>query len=272
MDADSEHIMRLDHTPKRLPACCWLLLLLPALAFSESAVIHYQYRVINEFPHSTDVFTQGLEFHQGLLYESSGQRGHSMVQARPLDSSQAIRQTALDNHLFGEGITILGDNLYQLTWQSKRGFIYNKNTLASEGEFTIRGEGWGITNNGQQLIYSDGSNQLRFLNSQTLSVEKNLSVHANGKAVHRLNELEWVEGLIYANIWRSHWMVMIDPRSGEVVGRVNLKKLLPNSLRNKKTDVLNGIAYDQATQRLFVTGKYWPRLYQIELIAESTKN
>jgi glutamine cyclotransferase len=263
--------MRLDHAIKTLQACCCFLLL-PALAFSASPVINYHYRVINEFPHSTDVFTQGLEFHQGLLYESSGQRGHSMVQTRPLDSNQAIRQTALDNHLFGEGITILGDKLYQLTWQSKRGFVYNKNTLAAEGEFTILDQGWGITNNGQQLVYSDGSHQLRFLNPQNFSVEKTLPVNDNGKAVRWLNELEWVDGLIYANIWRSHWIVMIDPRSGEVVGRVNLKKLLPNSLRSKKTDVLNGIAYDKVTQRLFVTGKYWPRLYQIELIAESRKN
>jgi glutamine cyclotransferase len=265
--------MRINHPAKKLLTCCsLLLLLLPTLAVSDSPVINYQYRVINQYPHSTEVFTQGLEFHQGLLYEGSGQRGHSMVQTRSLDSIQAIRQTALDDRLFGEGITILGDKLYQLTWQSKRGFVYDKNTLAPEAEFTIRGQGWGITNNGQQLIYSDGSNQLRFLNPHTFNLEQTLSVNDNGKAVNWLNELEWVDGLIYANVWRSHWIVIIDPQNGKVVGRVNLKHLLPDKLRSKRTDVLNGIAYDKTSKRLFVTGKYWPRLYQIELIDGGSGN
>lgn len=247
-----------------------LLLLVAVNAYSDNTapVVNYHYRVVDEYPHDDQFFTQGLAFYRGLLYESSGQRGHSRVQTRTLNTLNPLRAAALQQRYFGEGITILNGRLYQLTWQSRQGFIYNAETLASTGRFRITGQGWGITNNGQQLIYSDGSNRLRFLNPDDFSLVNTLNVTHNGKAVTRLNELEWVEGRIYANIWQSSWIVIINPHNGQVEGRVQLGDLLPKALRRANTDVLNGIAYDQHQQRLFVTGKNWPRLYQIELLTE----
>lgn len=241
------------------------LALLSSLSFATQAAIDYQYRVIKTFPHSRDVFTQGLEFHNNLLYEGTGLHGQSRVLIRTLQSTTPIRRRFLDTTLFGEGITILHNRLYQLTWQSGRAFMYKADTLQPEGEFTLSGEGWGLTNNGKQLIVSNGSQQLTFIDPAGKNVVKTLDVTLNGKALYHLNELEWVDGAIYANIWKSPWIVMIDPNNGKVTGRVNLQRLLPDRLRDASTDVLNGIAYDRKNKRLFVTGKNWPRLYQIEL-------
>lgn len=233
---------------------------------NSTSVVEYRYRVIQSFPHATSVFTQGLEFHAGLLYESAGRRGQSKVFTRSLDSTQEIHSQTLENTLFAEGITLLNGLVYQLTWQSQRGFIYAADTLERSGEFSISGEGWGMTNNGRQLIISNGSAQLSFLNPDTFSVERQLTVTFDGKPLRRLNELEWIDGVIYANIWRSNWIVMIDPKTGQVIAKVRLNSLLPQSSRTASTGVLNGIAYDRQKQRLLVTGKYWPQLYHIELI------
>lgn len=228
-------------------------------------LIEYQYRVIAEHPHATNVFTQGLEYHNGLLYESAGQYGESALLTRSLDSSTPLQLHRLDKRLFAEGLTLLNNRLYQLSWKSQRGFIYRPNDLQPIAEFNIHGEGWGMTHNDQQLIISNGSNLLQFINPVDFTVSKTLAVTFEGKALHKLNELEWIDGLIYANIWQSHWIVMIDPASGHVVGKVYLKDLLPKKLRTARTDVLNGIAYDRNNKRLLVTGKYWPRIYHIEL-------
>lgn len=242
------------------------LIFLPVSFGAADAVVHYQYRVIEAFEHSEQWFTQGLEFHQGLLYESSGLHGQSAVQIRSLDNTQALHHHKLDKRYFGEGITVLNNQVYQLTWQSRRGFIYRADNLAAAGRFKISTQGWGLTNNGRQLIYSDGSHRLRFLNPATMAVEKTLPVTEKGKRIDKLNELEWINGLIYANIWRSDWVVIIHPETGKVIGKIDFQALLPASLRSRRTDVLNGIAYDNRHQRLFVTGKNWPRLYHVELI------
>lgn len=246
-----------------------LLAIHPLQVLSEPKVIDYDYRIVKEYPHSTTMFTQGLEIHQGKLYESSGLRGYSKIQTRSLTSSKPTQQVKLEKKYFGEGITLLNNKIYQLTWQSNKGFIYLAENLSRVTSFNIKGQGWGITNNGQQLIYSDGSDKLRFLNPKNFQIEKILSVKSNNHPVTKLNELEWVDGLIYANIWQSDWIMIIDPVSGQVIGRVNLEKLLAKKLRTRNTDVLNGIAYDKATQQLFVTGKNWPLLYEIQLIKPS---
>ena len=247
------------------------LLLLAQPVVSEIPVQTYQYKVIAEYPQDPNFFTQGLEFHQGYLYASSGIRGKSALVIRDLSSLQPLRIQYLEKHLFGEGITIVDDKVYQLTWQSGRGFIYQANDLRPLGEFNVQGDGWGLTNNGQQLIYSDGSSKLRFINTENFAIEKEIIVRLNGKPIDKLNELEWVDGLIYANIWQSNWIVIINPEEGHIIAKVRLNDLLPSALRTDSTDVLNGIAYDKVQKRLLVSGKNWPRLYHIELYPRSSR-
>lgn len=232
----------------------------------KTPVTEYQYRIVASYPHSTDIFTQGLEYRRGLLYESAGLYGQSHISKRPLNAIDPIKKRPLSNRYFGEGLSLLGNQLFQLTWQSGRGFIYDPETLDKTGDFLIDGEGWGLTNDGQYLITSNGSSQLSFIDPETFGIVRTLNVHFEGNLLAKLNELEWVNGVIYANIWQSDWIVMIDSETGNVVGKVFLKNLLPDSLRSAKTDVLNGIAFDHNEQRLLVTGKYWPRIYHIELI------
>lgn len=235
----------------------------PAVLAAE--VTDYRYSIIRSYPHAPDVFTQGLEFHRGMLYESSGGYGKSRMIKRTLESAQPARVTFMPKYLFGEGITLFGGRLYQLTWRAQRGFIYDPDDLALLDDFQVTGEGWGLTNDGEQLISSDGSDTLYYLDPQDFSVRRRLLVTLGGKPLTRLNELEWIDDLIYANVWRTDWIVMIDPMSGQVVGRVGLHRLLPDELRSNRTGVLNGIAYDRERKRLLVTGKNWPRLYHIAI-------
>lgn len=256
----------LSPSPLRVLVCLALLAVAPCGAADEP--VTYGYRVVESFPHARDVFTQGLVFEGDRLYESAGQYGESRLLVRTLEDTKPLAQRALKSELFAEGITLFGDRIYQLTWRSGRGFIYDAHTLDTLGEFAIDGEGWGITHNHTHLILSDGTDALQFIDPDTFRVIKRLPVRYDGNPVHRLNELEWVDGLIYANIWQSNWIVMIDPESGQVVGKVRLAGLLPGHLKTASTDVLNGIAYDRKQRRLLVTGKYWPRIYQIELTEE----
>jgi glutamine cyclotransferase len=232
---------------------------------AKTPVIEYHYRVITSYPHSIEIFTQGLEYRRGLLYESAGRRGHSQIAKRPLNAIDPITAKPLSDRFFGEGLSLLGNQLFQLTWQSGRGFIYDPDTLNKIGDFPVNGEGWGMTNDGEYLIISNGSSQLSFIDPKTFSIVRTLNVSFEGNLLANINELEWIDGVIYANIWQSDWIVMIDSVTGDVVGKVFLKNLLPDSLRSKKTDVLNGIAFDHKEKRLLVTGKYWPRIYHIEL-------
>lgn len=233
-----------------------------------SLVTDYNFTVIESFPHSRKAFTQGLEFHQNILFESNGQRGESVLIKRRLSQTTAIISHHLHSDLFAEGITVLDGKIYQLTWTSGKGFIYNADTLQPEGEFHIDGEGWGLTNNGKDLILSDGSSRLTIFDPKSNNKLGVIDVKLDGKPINKINELEWVEGLIYANVWQSNWIIMIDPSTGNVVGKVYLKDLLPKKMKNQNTDVLNGIAYDKANKRLLVTGKYWPRIFHIELTAK----
>lgn len=254
--------------PSYIPARLAGLIALCLGAAVSAETVTYQYRIVDRFPHDTAVFTQGLVYANQRLYESAGQYGESRLLVRTLADTTPLQQYRLDDQLFAEGLTLFRDKLYQLSWRSGRGFIYDANSLAPLGEFPISGEGWGLTDNGQQLIVSDGSATLQFLDPDDFSVVKKLTVTLNGSPIPRLNELEWIDGAIYANIWQSNWLIIINPETGKVEGKVRLHDLLPPALRTARTNVLNGIAYDREQRRLLVTGKYWPLVYHIELIAE----
>jgi glutamine cyclotransferase len=233
--------------------------------WAETNAKEYQYTVIKSYPHNTDSFTQGLEFHRGFLYEGTGKRGESKIVKRRLNSIRARKISLLADNLFGEGITVFNEKVYQLTWKAQSGFVYDAKNLNLVSRFSYSGEGWGLTNNGKELILSNGSDTLQFINPDDFSVSRVISVTLNGKSISLLNELEWVNGSIYANIWQSNLLVIIEPATGEISGYVDLSNLLAKELTTSKTDVLNGIAYGADHQRLLVTGKYWPRIFHIEL-------
>ena len=230
----------------------------------------YSYKIIKEYPHDPALFTQGLAFHQGKLYESAGQYHQSSLTVRSLESLQAEQRINIAKHFFAEGLTIFNQQLYQLTWKAGLAWVYaidpaNQNRLKQVVTHQYQGVGWGLCNNGQQLIMSNGSSTLQFIDPISFNTTSTLEVTENGLAISQLNELEWVEGKIYANIWHTDRIIIINPLNGEVEASVDLKGLLPKPLRTHKTNVLNGIAYDTKEKRLFVTGKYWPRLYHIAI-------
>ncbi|MCS6845006.1 MAG: glutaminyl-peptide cyclotransferase [Caldilineales bacterium] len=231
------------------------------------AAITYTYRVLNRFPHDPRAFTQGLVYLDGVFYESTGLRGQSTVRIVDPPTGQVLQQVALPEPYFGEGIAVLGDRLYQLTWQEGTGFVYDRHTLAPLGTWSYPGEGWGLTTDGNRLIMSDGSHQLRILDPATLQeIERLAVVDAFGQPVVRLNELEHIEGEVWANVWQTDLIARVDLATGRVAGWVDLSGLLPPEERTQPVDVLNGIAYDAATGRLFVTGKWWPWVYEIEVV------
>jgi len=227
------------------------------------------YSVVRSWPHDPGAFTQGLELREGRLYEGTGGEGSSSLREVNLETGAIVRQATLQENLFGEGITILGDKVYQLTWKSRRGFVYDLATFRRTAEFTYDGEGWGLTNDGTSLIMSDGGATLRFLDPATFSVTRTVTAKEGNRDVSSLNELEWIDGEIYANVWMTDSIVRINPQSGTVTGWINLNGIFSASDRRRylqpdqDVDVLNGIAFNDSTRRLFVTGKWWPRLYEI---------
>jgi glutamine cyclotransferase len=232
------------------------------------------YTVVNSYPHDCTAFTQGLEIRDGILYEGTGRNGFSSVRRVKLETGAVEKRVEIPANYFGEGITTLKDRIYQLTWTDGRGFIYDRATFQKLGEFTYEGEGWGLTNNGQQLIMSDGvTNRLRFLNPFSFKVERAVQVNdERNEPLLNLNELEFVKGEIYANVWQTNRIARIDPNTGRLLGWIDLAGLegqLNQQAADKKPcpapDVLNGIAYDEAQDRLFVTGKLWPRLFEIRI-------
>ena len=227
--------------------------------------IAYRAEVVARLPHSRQDFTQGLEIHDGKLYQSTGLYGASRLQVFELATGKRLLQRHLPPRLFGEGLTVLGGRIIQLTWRAGIGRVYRLEDLELIAEFPLPGEGWGLANNGEQLIYSDGSHRLRFLSPEDWSVQHSLEVTRGGQPLRGLNELEWTPDAILANVWGADWIAMIDERTGAVRARIDLSGLLPAAERAPRTDVLNGIARDPATGALWVTGKNWPWLYQIEL-------
>jgi glutaminyl-peptide cyclotransferase len=232
---------------------------------NDRPITGYTFEVVRSFPHDPRAFTQGLVFENGALYESTGLNGRSSLRKVELESGNVLMKVDVAQQYFAEGATIFRGKVFQLTWKAGKGFIYDPATFEKTGEFAYTGEGWGLTHDDHSLIMSDGSSSLRFINPDTFTVEQSIKVTANGQPVERLNELEFVDGEIFANVWETDKIVRIDPRSGRVVGSIDLTGLLPASERTPETDVLNGIAYDAATGRLFLTGKLWPKVFEVKL-------
>jgi glutamine cyclotransferase len=225
----------------------------------------YSYKVMHSWPHDRGAFTEGLVFHNGTLLESTGLNGQSTLREVELESGKVLRQVEMAPQYFGEGTALLGSNVYQLTWAHERAFVYDLASFGVETNFFYKGEGWGLTTDGQWLIMSDGSPQIRFIDPKNFEVKRTIIVSSHGRAVRNVNELEYINGEIFANIWRTDYMVRINPATGEVLGLIDFTGLLPAEERDDDTDVLNGIAYDAKGKRLFVTGKRWPKLFEVEL-------
>lgn len=230
--------------------------------------IFYTYEIVAEYPHSRTSYTQGLQFVDGELWEGTGEYGNSRILRTDLASGKILEAQHNVKEEFGEGITVLGDKIYQLTWLNGKLRIYNRKTLQHIATHTYKGEGWGLTTDGTKLYMSDGTHSIRVLNPETLKQESRFGVTLRGESLGNLNELEWIEGKIWANVYTSDYIVIIDPSNGVVEGVINLSGLLPESERDRRTDVLNGIAYDSATKRIFVTGKNWSKLFEIKLITQ----
>lgn len=224
------------------------------------------YSIIKTYRHDTSSFTQGLIIHNGAMYEGTGEYGHSYLLQVDLNSGTAQKKAALDAKYFGEGITILRDTLYQLTWREKKVFAYALKDFKKVKEFDISTEGWGITTNGQELIVSDGTSNLYYYNPSTFQLLRTQSITEGGSLSYNLNELEYVEGYIYANQWQAPYILKIDPGSGTIIGKIDLTNVWNRVKANDPAaDVPNGIAYDSISKKIFITGKKWPELYEIEL-------
>jgi glutamine cyclotransferase len=224
----------------------------------------FTYRVVKEYPHDPEAYTQGLEFVDGWLYEGTGNRGSSSLRRVDLSTGEVAQIRNLDQSLFGEGITVFGDRIYQVTYTSQVGFIYDRSTFEEIQKIYYQNrEGWGLTNNGEELIMSDGTHVIYFLDPEMFTVNRQIEVYHHEGPAESLNELEYIQGKIWANRYYSDEIVIIDPATGKVEGRINLRGILKTSDRRPNTDVLNGIAWDSENERIFVTGKYWPKLFEI---------
>ncbi|MCX7862659.1 MAG: glutaminyl-peptide cyclotransferase [Bacteroidales bacterium] len=239
---------------------------LSIVLISNKAPQEYTYKILNRYPHDDRSYTQGLEFYNGYMYEGSGQYGESMLRKYKLETGELIQSYNLPNDVFGEGIVVYKQKIYQLTWQSRIAYEFDLNTFKLLRTFEFNTEGWGITKYKDMLVMSDGSNRLYFLNPETFMEVDRLEVYNHIGPVTQLNELEYIDGFIYANVYLTDDIVIINPNTGFVEGIIRLNNLLDLSKALKKPDVLNGIAYDSSKKRLFVTGKYWPEIYQIEII------
>ncbi len=225
----------------------------------------YGFEVVASFPHDTRAFTQGLQFFDGHLYESTGLRGQSSLRKVEKTTGRVLRRVNLPTPYFGEGIAIVSNRIIMLTWQEQTGFIFDRETFARIGAFSYSGEGWGLAYDGERLIMSDGTPRLRFLDPDDLTVIGEQDITAAGEPLHRINELAWIEGELWANIFETERIARIDVERGVVTSWVDLTGLLKPEYVTGRVDVLNGIAYDPDTQRVFVTGKWWPRLFEIRL-------
>lgn len=234
-------------------------------ATTVATVREYRYRVVRTLPHDQTAFTQGLVVHNGKFVESTGQNGKSTIRIVDISSGKVLKQHALEAMYFGEGMAVIGSNAYMLTWLNQQGFVFDTKTLKQKGTFRYSGEGWGLTSDGTYLYMSNGSNTITVLDPKDFSIVRTIRATLNGSPQNQLNELEWIEGEIWANVWRSDAIVRIDPATGKVEGVLNLQGLLPAAERQYDTDVLNGIAYDVQSKSLYVTGKNWPHVYEIVL-------
>ncbi len=245
----------------------FILLLIAVSSTAAPPVVETQsYQIVHVYPHDPRAFTQGLVYVDGHLYESTGLRGQSSLRMVDLDTGRTLQKYDLPEQYFGEGITDWGSTLIQITWESHKGFVYDRFTFSLIKTFTYEGEGWGITHDDKQLIMSDGTSYLRFLDPTTFRETRRIHVvGSNGQGIEDLNELEYVHGEIYANVWHSDRIARISPKNGKLLGWIDLSGLRDPSTTANPDAVLNGIAYDAKDNRLFVTGKLWPKLYEIKV-------
>ena len=265
-----ECIKKLNPSPRRVcVSIAVLFFIFLALIFGTSkapaAPPWYDYEIIAIYPHDRHALTQGLLYRDGVLFESTGLYGLSSLRKVRLESGEVLQQRNLDHNYFGEGLADWNDTLIQLTWKGEKGIVYDLATFEPLQIFSYSGEGWGLTRFEDSLVMSNGSAELLFLDPETLSEKRRVTVSAAGEPVMGLNELETVDGKIFANTWPTDTIVIIDPNNGKVTGRIDLAGLLPAADRSRYVDVLNGIAYDNNNSRLFVTGKLWPKLFEIRL-------
>jgi glutaminyl-peptide cyclotransferase len=249
----------------------WLLIALSMMrgigftaAQSDRDLPRYGYQVVRSYPHDRRAFTQGLQYVDGFFYEGTGQNGQSSIRKVKLETGEVLQKRDVPAEHFGEGITVWKNDLIELTWQSHVAFVYDRVTFEPKKQFSYPGEGWGLTHDGTDLIMSDGTSELRLLDPVTFSEKRRIKVTASGAPLRDLNELEYVKGEIFANVWQTDYVARIAPATGRVTGLIDLRGLLTPAERSR-TDVLNGIAYDAAHDRLFVTGKWWPKVFEIKV-------
>lgn len=243
----------------------FILILTTSFLYSQGKVVEYGVRVIESYPHDKSSYTQGLFFYNNQLYESAGQYGESSFRKVKYQTGQILRILNFEAKYFLEGSCAHNGKVYMLTWRERKGFVYDINDFKYLGEFRIATEGWGLTTDNKSLIMTDGSDNLIFMNPETFAVDSTLQVKMYGRPVNYLNELEYINGDIWANVYGEDYIVIIDKTDGRVKGKIDCSKLLPVTLRTYSTDVLNGIAYNSATKSIYFTGKYWPRLYKVAI-------
>jgi glutaminyl-peptide cyclotransferase len=251
-----------------LVAGCGVLAQTPArpTARRSAGIPVYGYRVVHAYPHDRGAFTEGLEIRDGFLYESTGLNGRSSLRKVKLETGEILQNMPLAREYFGEGITIVGDRVIQLTYQTEVGFVFGLKDFRQLQRFSYEGEGWALTHNATSIFMDDGTDEIRVWDPKTLAEKRRIKVRDGGKPVDNLNELEWVEGELLANVWQTDRIARISPTSGAVTGWIDLTGLLSPMYRDGTEDVLNGIAYDAARKRLFVTGKLWPKVFEIQLV------
>lgn len=242
----------------------WIAVLL-TIAVAQAATPEYTYKVVHIYPHDPQAFTEGLEYRGGFLYESTGLEGRSTLSKIQLETGRPVQRITLNPTLFGEGITILNEKIVQLTYKTELGFVYEQQSLKRLRTFKYTGEGWSLTNDGEHIYMDDGSSDIRVWDPVTLEEKRRIHVHDGARKIENLNELEWVRGELYANIWKTNRVVRISPSDGRVLGWIDLDGLLTPA-ESANVDVLNGIAYDSFGDRLFVTGKLWPKLFEIKVV------
>ncbi|MGI8494982.1 MAG: glutaminyl-peptide cyclotransferase [Pyrinomonadaceae bacterium] len=236
----------------------------------------YGYEIVNTYKHDSKAFTEGLFFHDGFFYESAGQLGRSSLRKVEMDSGKVVQQYNLPNESFGEGISLFNGNIYQLTWQEERGFVFDANDFKPLREFDYKGEGWGLTTDGKQLIMSDGTHVIRYVDPETFQTQRTITVfQEDGKPLMNINELEYIKGEIWSNVWHSetigkpNYIARIDPQTGRLLGWIDLGGISPDDVDRDPENTMNGIAYDEAKDRIFVTGKNWKKLFEIKVKPKS---